>query len=222
MWSSWNQALQAGCLVSACAVALMMMSLNETFPWSPSCLFRASRASLARSMSTSVVRKKWGTGPSDVASRFAIVLRIWVSGTSSYAAPVRSGNGTRETGNVAAAVAAGAADAPGLGARSRSFLTTLPPGPDPATSFKSTPASFAILRASGEAFTRVASVGGADGGGVTVTGAGAAATATFPVSRFPFPAGAGGGGAAGALTFSPGEAITATTLPTATVWPSAE
>src|SRR2546430_10331093 len=43
MWSSWNQALQAGCLVSACAVALMMMSLNETLPWSPSCLFRASR-----------------------------------------------------------------------------------------------------------------------------------------------------------------------------------
>src|SRR5205809_2804226 len=65
-------------------------------------------------------------GPSDVASRFAIVLRIWVSGTSSYAAPVRSGNGKRETGNVAAAAAVGPADAAGLGARSRSFLTTRP------------------------------------------------------------------------------------------------
>src|SRR5213076_1520742 len=176
----------------------------------PSCLLRASRASLARSMSTSVVRKKWGMGPSDAANRFAMVLRIWVSGTSSYAAPVRSGNGTRETGNVAAAVAAGAADAPGLGARSRSFLTTRPPGPDPATSFKSTPASFAILRASGEAFTRVASAGTA----ATATGAGAGAIATFPVSRFPLPDGAGAGGGAAATvapTVSPGEAITATT-----------
>src|SRR5437870_7316329 len=90
-------------------------------------------------MSTSVVRKKWGMGPSDAASRFAMVLRIRVSGTSSYAAPVRSGNGTRETGNVTGAVAVGAADAPGLGARSRSFLTTRPPGPEPVTSLRSTP-----------------------------------------------------------------------------------
>src|SRR5947208_1581128 len=159
MWSSWNQALQARCLASASAVALMTMSLNETLPppppaWSPSCLLRPSRASAARSMSTSVVRKKWGMGPSDVARRLAIVLRIWVRGTSAYGAPERSGNGTRETGNVAAGAVAGA--------RSRSFLTTRPPGPEPVTSFRSTPASFAIRRASGEAFTRVASVGGAD------------------------------------------------------------
>src|SRR6266481_1132929 len=89
MWSSWNQALQAGCLVSAWAVALMMMSLKETLPaWSPNWLFRASRASLARSMSTSVVRKKWGMGPSDVANRLAIVFRIWVRGTSWYRSPL--------------------------------------------------------------------------------------------------------------------------------------
>src|SRR5205809_7942675 len=88
-------------------------------------------------------------GPSDVASRFAIVLRIWVSGTSSYAAPVRSGNGKRETGNVAAAAAVGPADAPGLGARSRSFLTTRPPGPEPVTSLRTTPASFPARTANG-------------------------------------------------------------------------
>src|SRR6266404_1321774 len=223
MWSSWNQALQAGCLVSAWAVALMMMSLKETLPaWSPNWLFRASRASLARSMSTSVVRKKWGMGPSDVASRLAMVLRIWVNGTSWYAAPVRSGGGTRETGNGAATVAAGAAGVPGLGARSRSFLTTRPPGPDPVTSFRSTPASFAIRRASGEAFTRVASAGATDGNGATAAGAAAAAVATFPPSRFPLADEvAGGAAAAVAPTFSPDATMTATTLPTATVWPSA-
>src|SRR2546430_1591175 len=98
MWSFWNQALQARCCVRACAVALMMMSLKDTLPWSPSCLFRASRASLARSMSTSMVRKKWGMGPREVPSRFAMVLRIWVSGTSSYAAPPRVTTGGRGAG----------------------------------------------------------------------------------------------------------------------------
>src|SRR5213082_1095218 len=141
MWSSCNQALQARCLIRASAVALMTMSLNETLPRSPSCLFRASRASAARSMSTSLVRKKWGMGPSDVTSRFAIVLRIWVRGTSSYGAAERSGSGKRETGKVGAGAV--------LGARSRSFLTTRPPGPEPVTSFRSTPASFAMRRASG-------------------------------------------------------------------------
>src|SRR5205814_10089557 len=96
-----------------------------------------------------------------------------------------AGSGKAEAGKVAAGAV--------VGARSRSFLTTRPPGPEPVTSFRSTPASFAIRRASGEAFTRVASVGGADGSGVTVTGAGAVATATFPVSRFPLPDGAAAG-----------------------------
>src|SRR5438309_326208 len=123
MWSSWNQALQARWRLSASAVALMMMSLKETLlpPWSPSCLFRASRASPARSMSTSLVRKKWGMGPSDVASRFAIVLRICVSGTSWYAPSGRSGSGTRETGNVGGEAAT-------VAAPWRSRLTTLPLG----------------------------------------------------------------------------------------------
>src|SRR6266550_3045708 len=136
-------------------------------------------------MSTSVVRKKWGMGPSDAASRFAMVLRIWVSGTSSYGAPERSGDGKRETGDGTAAPTAEATGAPWLGARSRSFLTTRPPGPEPATSLRSTPASFAIRRARGEAFTRVASAGAAAGSGATATGAGTAAVATFRVSRFP-------------------------------------
>src|SRR2546430_2536823 len=107
-----------------------MMSLNETLPRSPSCRFSASRASAARSMSTSVVRKKWGTGPREVAKRFAIVLRIWVSGTSSYGAPVREtgtgdgGGGTGATGAEADTVAAGRA-----AAVPRSRRTTRPPGP---------------------------------------------------------------------------------------------
>src|SRR5439155_11117716 len=163
-----------------------------------------------------------GMGPSDAASRLAMVLRIWVRGTSWYAAPVRSGNGTRETGDGTAAPAAEATGVPWLGVRSRSFLTTRPPGPEPVTSCRSTPASFAIRRASGEAFTRVASAGAATGTGVTATGAGAVAVATFPVSRFPLPDAVAGGTAAGAApTVSPGAAMIATTLATATVWPSA-
>src|SRR5207244_763505 len=168
-------------------------------------------------MSTSVVRKKWGMGPSDAASRFAMVLRIWVSGTSSYGAPLGAGCGIprgagcgmRDAGcdwtTGVAAAGAGARDAE----PSTSRLTTRPPGPDPLTSLRSTPASRAIRLASGEAFTRVRSAG---------------AGSTPPASRIPLPdgAGAGRGAAAGrALTVSPGEAMMATTLPTATVWPSA-
>src|SRR6266446_6947921 len=159
-------------------------------------------------MSTSVVRKKWGMGPSDVANRLAIVLRIWVRGTSSNGAPVTSGCGTRDAGcdwtTGVAAAGASARDAE----PSTSRLTTRPPGPDPLTSLRSTPASRAIRLASGEAFTRVTSAG---------------AGSTPPASRIPLldATGAGGGAAATvAPTVSPGEAITATTLPTATVWPS--
>src|SRR2546421_340475 len=209
MWSSWNQALQARCCVRACAVALMMMSLKDTLPWSPSCLFRASRASLARSMSTSVVRKKWGMGPREVASRFAMVLRICVNGTSSYGLPLGAGCGMRDAGcdSTTAEAAAGASARDAEPSTSR--LTTRPPGPDPLTSLRSTPASRAIRLASGEAFTRVRSAG---------------AGSTPPASRIPLPDGAGAGrgaAAGGALTVSPGEAMMATTLPTATVWPSA-
>src|SRR5207249_5532790 len=49
-------------------------------------------------MSTSVVRKKWGMGPSDVAKRLAMVLRICVKGTSSYGAPLGAGCGMRDAG----------------------------------------------------------------------------------------------------------------------------
>ena len=119
------------------------------------------------------------------------------------------------------APAAEATGAPWLGVRSRSFLTTRPPGPEPVTSCRSTPASFAIRRASGEAFTRVASAGAAAGSGATATGAGAVTVTTFPVSRFPLPDVTGGGALTDGPTLSPGAAMTATTLPTATVWPSA-
>src|SRR3954452_5821632 len=43
------------------------------------------RISAARSMSISLVRKKCGTGPSDVTRRRAIVRRISLAGSSRYA-----------------------------------------------------------------------------------------------------------------------------------------
>src|SRR3989442_1626517 len=134
MWSSWNQALQARCLVSASAVALIMTSLNETFPRSPSCRLSASRASAARSMSTSLVRKKWGMGPSDVARRLAMVLRICVRGTSSYGAPPRTVGEMGEGRGVCGGTPGGAA-APRtspfslLPASSTTRFTPLPPRP---------------------------------------------------------------------------------------------
>ena len=123
--------------------------------------------------------------------------------------PVTSGCGMRDAGcdwtTGVAAAGASARDAE----PSTSRLTTRPPGPDPLTSLRSTPASRAIRLASGEAFTRVTSAG---------------AGSTPPASRIPLLDGTGAGGGAAATvapTVSPGEAITATTLPTATVWPSA-
>src|SRR6266576_2181549 len=197
MWSSWNQALQARCWTSASATALMTMSLYEIFSG------RASRASAARSMSISVVRKKCGIGPIDAASRLAIVFRIWVRGTSSYGTP----DGARSTERGAGA-ALGCPVMLGLAApASTSRLMTRPPGPDPCTSFRSTPASLAIRRASGDAFTRVASVAVATGAGAGAGfGAGfgaAAAGAGFaaPCSVLPAPS-----------TFSPGLPIHETPL----------
>src|SRR5205823_844822 len=116
------------------------------------------------------------------------------------------------------ATAAGAPAEVCVVARSRSRLTTRPPGPDPVTSLRSTPASLAMRLASGEALTRA-------------TSAGAGATATPPpsrvpllASRIPLPEGAGAGGGAevtDAPTVSPDAAMTATTFPTGTVCPSA-
>src|SRR6267378_3314665 len=154
-------------------------------------------------MSTSVVRKKWGMGPSDVANRLAIVLRICVKGTSWYGSPPRVTTGEGGAGGGTSRCGAGCAT---TARASRSRLVTRPPGPVPVTSLRSTPASFAIRLASGEAFTRVAS-------------AGTAAEGTAPSSPLPGAgAGAGLGTIAGAApTGSPGAAMTATTLPTATV-----
>src|SRR5215831_15513644 len=158
-------------------------------------------------MSTSVVRKKCGTGPSDAASRLAIVLRIWVSGTSRYAAP--------PTGWATATRGTATATAPAL---SRSRMTTRPPGPEPRTSFKSTPRSLASRRASGEArTTRVASAGatGTGAGAGFVAGAGAA-DGREPTADDAFgPAAAAAAGAES--TFSPGAPTIATVAPTGTV-----
>src|SRR5207247_9962822 len=88
-------------------------------------------------------------------------------------------------GNVAVVADIGAAAGAFVAAVSRSRFTTLPPGPDPATSFRSTPASVAIRRARGDAFTRAASLGAglALGAGVGDGGAGG-----VPARRFPLPA----------------------------------
>src|ERR1043166_8043543 len=78
-----------------------------------------------------------------------MVFRICVSGTSSYA-PAGAGDGTRDTGNGATSAWTPA----GTGAttaRSRSRLITRPPGPDPWRSFRSTPVSFAMRFARGDA-----------------------------------------------------------------------
>src|SRR5207248_3903506 len=120
-----------------------------------------------------------------------------------------AGCGMRDTGcdstTAGAAAVATARDAE----PSRSRLTTRPPGPEPVTSFRSTPASRAMRLARGEAFTRVTSVGA----GTTLP----ASRIPYPVSRIPLPEGTGAGGgaeAAVAPTVSPGAAMTATTLPT--------
>src|SRR5437764_14125797 len=115
-------------------------------------------------------------GPSDVASRFAIVLRIWVSGMSSYGAPLGAGCEMRDAGCDSTTAGAAAGTGPRDGETSRSRLTTRPPGPEPVTSLRSTPASFAIRLASGEAFTRVASPG-------TAAVADFGVPTTFPESR---------------------------------------
>src|SRR5438132_6765741 len=104
-------------------------------------------------------------GRREAAVRFAFVLRIWVSGRSSYGAPVREtgagggGGGTGATGAEADTVAAGRA-----AAVSRSRRTTRPPGPDPVSNFRSTPDSLAMRLASGDALTGAASAAAAAGG----------------------------------------------------------
>src|SRR5437879_10413220 len=97
------------------------------------------------------------------------------------------GGGTGATGAEADTVAAGRARAV-----SRSRRTTRPPGPDPVSSFRSTPVSLAMRLASGDALTRVASAGAGDGGrGRGAEGDGAAGGGvTRPSSPVPRPAGA--------------------------------
>src|SRR2546427_824191 len=92
--------------------------------------------------------------------------------------------------------ATGATAAGRVLAVSRSRRTTRPPGPDPVSSFRSTPVSFAMRRANGEALTRVAS-GGVKG----------AARGTAPLSPLPATAAAAGRGAGPAVApvASPGE-----------------
>src|SRR5512143_1935687 len=204
---------------------MMSLKLILSLPWSPSCRLSASRASAARSMSTSLVRKKWGTGPSDVASRLAIVFRICVSGISSKGAPPGAVTGERGSGSGRSGSAATASAA---GTDFTSRFTTRPPGPVPRISFKSTPASLAIRLARGDALTRVASatatvpVATADGSWLTAAGwataAGVAATATAP--RSPLPVGFTGAATGVASTVSPGAPMYATTSPTGTVSPS--
>src|SRR5690606_13500812 len=86
---------------------------------------------------------------------FAMVLRIWVTGTSSTSAAGATGaNVGAARPGAAAAGAAGAATA-----ASTSRLMMRPPGPVPFTLARSIPASRASLRASGDALTRPSSGG---------------------------------------------------------------
>src|SRR5215475_12328561 len=105
--------------------------------------------------------------------RWAIILRIWLMGTSSpgIAAGVATGLG-RET--VAEGAGAGAA---AVGAFSRkavmSCLVMRPPSPVPVTCDKSTLFSRAILRTSGEERTSSSCVSTSGGGATGVSGLGA-------------------------------------------------
>ena len=139
----------------------MTMSLKEMRAPSSSSL-NCCRSSVARAMSTSAVRKKCGIGPRDSTSRRAIVLRIWVSGTSTKSSPRTSGMG------------AGAVAVPAAKAASMSRLTILPRGPDPTTASKRRPASRARRRATGDALSRPpslrASAAGAAGASGRTTG----------------------------------------------------
>ena len=127
-------------------------------------------------MSISLVRKKCGIGPRDWASRFAIVLRIWVRGMS--VKPEGS------AGTAAAAARVGSARVrPCAGAAvpacSTSRLTTRPAGPEPGISLRSRPFSAASLRASGEERTRPAPARAPP----TATAAGATAASVRPSVR---------------------------------------
>src|ERR1051325_589854 len=150
--------------------------------------------------------------PRAAGSRFAIVLRICVRGTSSYGVPGAPCAVRRTSGS------------PGTFSRSR--LMTRPPGPEPWTSLRSTPASLAMRRASGDAFTRVASAaiatGAAAGAGAALgcaVGAGAGAGLGAGAGAG-FGAAVPGSGLSAPSTFSPGFPIQATTFPTGTVVPS--
>src|SRR5437762_13289097 len=84
--------------------------------------------------------------------RLAIAARIWESGRSSYSTPGTGGAtaGEAVTGEAATVTVAVAA--------STSRRMIRPPGPEPRTSRRSTPACAAIFLASGDAFTRPAAI----------------------------------------------------------------
>src|SRR3954453_475550 len=85
----------------------------------------------------------------DLASRLAIVFRIWVRGVSVYAGP--AGPAGADDGVAARAVPPAPDCAP---ACAKSRATTRPSGPLPLIAPRSIPLSAAIRLASGEAFTR--------------------------------------------------------------------
>ncbi len=129
-----------------------------------------------------------GIGPIDWASRRAIVLRSWVSGTSVNGVPsagnAMAGRAGAAAGRGAAAVAVAVAGRAGAPSRSRS--TTRPSGPDPERPARSIPRSAAMRRASGDALMRPPgeAAGAADGG--------TALRAAVGVSPAAFAGGAGG------------------------------
>src|SRR5947208_472899 len=100
--------------------------------------------------------------------RLAIAARIWESGRSSYSTPGTVGATAGEA--VTAAGEAATVTVPVAASTSRRMIR--PPGPEPRTSRRSTPACAAIFLASGDAFTRPAAiVTGAVGMGMPSAGA---------------------------------------------------
>src|SRR3989442_5366035 len=100
-------------------------------------------------------------------------------------------------------------------AASRSRFVTRPPGPEPVTSRRSTPASRAMRFASGDAFTRVASAGV----GAGVAGSAGAEVVDGALTTDDGERAAGAAGPAAEIA-SPGAPMYATGSPTGTVFPS--
>ena len=142
----------------------------------------ASRTLMARAMSNSRVRKKCGAVKRLSLKRFAMVLRIWLTGTSSNFSTCGAPN-----------------TAPPPAKFSTSCLVTRPSGPLPTTRPISMPFSSASCFAKGLAFTRPL-FAGADGAAEAPPPNNGFGAGTLPVAAGLAFSGAGAGAAAAACS----------------------